>query len=97
MHSLAFPDQWRHLIAAQMEWEVELKKKRKNYMDTKSENLLLFLTKVENQMQKKGKSTNCNEHLNQNNLSCLDRDLKKSQNRKTENPSTPLPKLSDGL
>lgn len=40
-------------------------------MDTKSENLLLFLTKVENQMLKKGKSANCNEHPNQNNLSCL--------------------------
>ena len=45
-------------------------------MDTKSENLLPFLTKVENQMLKKGKSANCNEHRNQNNLSCLVQKLK---------------------
>lgn len=45
--------------------------KSKNYMNTKSENLLPFLTKVENQMLKKGKSANYNEHPNQNNQSCL--------------------------
>ena len=82
MHSLAIPDQWRHSVAAQMEE-------------------LPFLTKVENQMLKKGKSANCNEHPNQNNQSCLhknqNRDLKKSQNHKTENSSTPLPRVSDGL
>ena len=62
----------------------------------KSENLLIFFPKTENQILKNGKSVNRNEHPNRETEVLWHKnrktDLKNSQNRKTENPSAPLDK-----
>ena len=62
----------------------------------KSENLLIFFPKTENQILKNGKSVNRNEYPNRETEVLWHKnrktDLKNSQNRKTENPSAPLDK-----
>lgn len=56
MDKFLVQDQWRH-----REPEPNYKKVETT-LDTKSENLLAFLTKAENHMLKNQKSTNYNEH-----------------------------------
>ena len=64
----AIRDQWRFVIAAQIEEKPEPKKvkweKPKTTLDIKSENQLIFFVKTEYQMLKNRKSTNCNENQN---------------------------------
>ena len=88
-------DQWRRLIAAQIEKKPEIGK-TKTTSDTKSEHPLVFFNKTENQMLKNGKSTNYNENRNRKNRRFLAKkkkrktDLINGQNRKIENPNTLL-------
>ena len=60
----------------------------------KTEKLLVFFTKIENQMLNNEKSANCNEHQNRKTEVFWHKnrktDLKNSQNHKTENPNVPL-------
>ena len=63
-------------------------------MDIKSENLLVFFMKTENQMPKNQKPANHNEHQNWKTKVLGHKNqktnLKKSQNHKTQNPNAPL-------
>ena len=61
----AIRNQRRRVIAAQVEEEPEPKQgKPKTTSNTKSENSLVFLKKIENKMLKNGKYANRNEHQN---------------------------------
>ena len=70
-------DQWRRLIAAQIEKKPEIGK-TKTTSDTKSEHPLVFFNKTENQMLKNGKSTNYNENQNRKNRRFLAKKKKKN-------------------
>ena len=71
-------DQWRRLIAAQIEKKPGIGK-TKTTSDTKSEHPSVFFNKTENQMLKNGKSANYNENQNRKNRRFLAK--KKTENR----------------
>ena len=93
MHLVAIRDQWRRIIAAQIEEKPEPQLvqigKPKTASNSKSENPLKFFAKTENQMLKYGKSANRNEHQNRKT------DLENSQNSKNRKSQCPPPTGQD--